>query len=157
MMKASADREALAQAVGLLLMRLQDAAQLYDEEVGRHYGLGPKERLCLSHLMNGPSTAGAIARSIGLTPAAVTTLVDRLVAKGFAQRTVDNKDRRKVSIEAALATYELAKDTYLPMAEAGVRRLAQFHEADLSACVAILEAALKIQDDALRSLRKRDR
>ena len=47
----------------------------------------------------GPVTAGEIADHTGLTSGAVTGLIDRLVKAGFAERTRDEHDRRKVVVQ----------------------------------------------------------
>jgi len=72
------DKSALIEQLGLVIVRWQDATQKYDEAVGEIYGLSAAERLCLSFLWPGPQTASAIARETRLTPAAVTSLIDRL-------------------------------------------------------------------------------
>src|SRR4029450_4046628 len=49
-------------------------------------------------LLNGPSTAGEIARRTGLTSGAVTGLIDRLERLGLVERMADSHDRRKVLV-----------------------------------------------------------
>src|SRR6478736_6707942 len=93
MKKSSAGKAALVEAIGNVVVRWQDATQKYDEAVGEIYGLGPAERLCLSFLWPGPQTASAIARETRLTPAAVTSLIDRLESRGYVRRTPDSNDR----------------------------------------------------------------
>lgn len=51
-------------------------------------------------IRHGPLTAGAFARLTGLTPGAVTGLIDRLVQAGAVQRLRDARDRRKVLVRA---------------------------------------------------------
>ena len=46
----------------------------------------------------GRVTAGDVARQTGLTTGSVTGLIDRLVRAGYASRTRDEADRRKVYI-----------------------------------------------------------
>jgi DNA-binding MarR family transcriptional regulator len=48
---------------------------------------------------SGSLTAGEIAHQIGVTTPAVTTLIDRLEAKGFVRRVRDTRDRRRVIVE----------------------------------------------------------
>ena len=133
-----------------MIVRLQDATQKYDEAVGAVYGLGPAERLCLSLLWSGAKSASTIAREIRLTPAAVTALVDRLEARNYVRRLADPNDRRKVLVEAAEATYVVAKDAYLPMAEAGAASLAKHAEPELRVYAEILRESLAIQEEMMR-------
>jgi DNA-binding MarR family transcriptional regulator len=49
----------------------------------------------------GPMSAGQLAAHTGLAAASITSLVDRLEARGFARRVHDSQDRRRVLVEAA--------------------------------------------------------
>lgn len=90
-----------AQAAGVLLGReFATAMVVFHEAVGRLLGLSSVERKCLDVLQRlGPVTAGAIGEHTGLTTGAVTGLVDRLEKAGYARRTRDPADRRKVVVE----------------------------------------------------------
>ena len=140
------DKGALIDAIGRIVMRWQDATQKYDETVGKIYGLNASERLCLSFLWLGRQTASAIAREIRLTPAAVTSLIDRLEKRGFVRRIPDPTDRRKVWIEAAEEAHRVTREAYLPLGEAGAKNLAKYSLAELEAVRAILTDAVAIQE-----------
>ncbi|MFF1818568.1 MarR family winged helix-turn-helix transcriptional regulator [Kribbella sp. NPDC058245] len=84
----------------LLGREFATAIVVFHETVGRLLGLSSVERKCLDVLDRlGPVTAGAIAEHTGLTTGAVTGLADRLEKAGYARRTRDPHDRRKVLIE----------------------------------------------------------
>lgn len=146
------ERARLITAIGLLVMRWQDATQAFDEEVGRRYGLNLAERHCLSFLWNGPQTASAVAREIHLTPAAVTALIDRLAARDFVERHADPKDRRKVMVAAGAAAKALTEAVYLPMGMAGARTLITFDLAELRAFARVLERTTAVQSAAISHL-----
>jgi DNA-binding MarR family transcriptional regulator len=95
------DDEAGTPPPGSLLGReFATAIVVFHETVGRLLGLSSVERKCLDVLERlGPVTAGAIAEHTGLTTGAVTGLTDRLEKAGYARRTRDPHDRRKVLIE----------------------------------------------------------
>ncbi len=148
------DKAALVQQLGTLIVRWQEATQRYDEEVGAIFQLGPAERLCLSFLTSGPQTASAIARATRLTPAAVTSLIDRLEARNFVRRQPDPNDRRKVLVEAAEATFALIEKAYAPLATAGAEALGKRSIEELHLLAAAIEEVLAIQNrmtDTLRS------
>lgn len=148
------DKAALVQQLGTLIVRWQEATQRYDEEVGAIFQLGPAERLCLSFLTSGPQTASAIARATRLTPAAVTSLIDRLEARNFVRRQPDPLDRRKVLVEAAEATFALIEKAYAPLATAGAEALGKRSIEELHLLAAAIEEVLAIQNrmtDTLRS------
>ncbi len=109
-----------------LIERLQvlsevDATQtaLFQQTAAATYGLGVTEMKALSVLLReGPCSAGHLAAALHLTSGAVTGVVDRLVARGFARRTQDESDRRKVVIEADHATLASGENVYRSIGEA---------------------------------------
>lgn len=143
-------KAALIAELGSLIVRMQDGTQRYDEAVGEVYGLGPAERLCLSFLLEGPQTASAIARQIRLTPAAVTSLIDRLEARSYVKRRPDASDRRKVWVELAEATLTLMQDAYAPMQQAGATNLGRYTEAELRLFAKFLTESVEIQEQMTR-------
>ncbi|HEV2514279.1 MAG TPA: MarR family transcriptional regulator [Devosia sp.] len=144
---ASRDEKAeLVQRLGTLIVRWQEATQRYDEEVGAIFQLGPAERLCLSFLTSGPQTASAIARATRLTPAAVTSLIDRLEARNFVRRQPDPHDRRKVLVEPAEATVALIRRAYEPMAIEGAATLGKRSIEELRLLSEVIEEVTEIQN-----------
>lgn len=49
--------------------------------------------------MEGALTSGELGQRLGLTTGAATRAIDRLVDAGYARRTVDPSDRRRVVVE----------------------------------------------------------
>lgn len=152
---SSPDRQALIQTIGHTIMRWQDATQKYDEAVGRIYDLNASECLCLSFLWTGPQTASAVARQIGLTPAAVTALIDRLEKRGFVRRKADPNDRRKVLVEAAEQALRLTETAYLPLSVEGARMLDKYTDAELETVAAFLSDSLALQERMAKLLAER--
>ena len=150
---SSENRDDMTSAIGLAIMQWQDATQAYDEAVGARLGLNMAERHCIGLLYGGPQSAGAIATATGLTPAAVTALIDRLEARGLLTRTRSLKDRRKVVIEATEATRELSARYYGAIASEGEKVLATFSEAELSTISRFVNAALDLQREQLARLK----
>ncbi len=150
---SSSDGKAeLVQRLGTLIVRWQEATQRFDEEVGAIFQLGPAERLCLSFLTSGPQTASAIARATRLTPAAVTSLIDRLEARNFVRRRADPHDRRKVLVEAAEATAAVIEKAYAPMAIAGAASLGRRSIEELRLLTEVIEEVLAIQEQMTEQL-----
>ena len=102
-------RTQLIANLGVELQRYQRAVHAYDDAVGRALGLGSAEVRCLDRLAEGPATAGELAASTGLRPAATTALIDRLAARGWVERSADEGDRRKVLVRF---TAEGSRTTY---------------------------------------------
>ena len=77
-----------------------DATVLFHSTIADRMNLHPTDYKVLGMLDRlGPLTAGDIARASGLATASVTNLIDRLEQKGFARRTRDHQDRRRVVVE----------------------------------------------------------
>lgn len=113
-------------AIGKTIMRWQDAIEAFDDAVGQIHELNSADRRCLSFVTQRPQTASAIAKETALTPAPVTTLIDRLEARGLVHRRPDASDRRKVLVGATARTHDLIRRTYAPIARAGAELLASY-------------------------------
>jgi len=150
---SSTKRDEMTRDVGLAVMRWQDATQAYDEAVGARLGLIAAERHCLGLLYAGPQSAGAVAAATGLTPAAVTALIDRLEARGYVTRTRSLEDRRKVVIEATEATRDLSARYYGAIAKEGEKVIATFSDAELATISRFVNAALDLQRAQLARLK----
>jgi MarR family protein len=79
---------------------LSTAVVMFHEAVGQRLGVSAGDQRALTLLRGGPLSAGALAKEIGLTPGAVTGMVDRLEAAGLVRREVDPDDRRRVVVTA---------------------------------------------------------
>jgi DNA-binding MarR family transcriptional regulator len=147
------NRDDVTRAIGLAIMQWQDATQAYDEAVGVRLGLNMAERHCIGLLYGGPQSAGAVAVATGLTPAAVTALIDRLEARGLLTRTRSLEDRRKVVIEATEATRDLSARYYGAIAREGEKVIASFSDAELATISRFVNAALDLQRAQLARLK----
>jgi DNA-binding MarR family transcriptional regulator len=77
-----------------------DATMMFLNAVAQRFGLSLTEQNAISVIDRlGPLSAGEIAAHTGLATASVTSLIDRLEAKGFARRVRDAEDRRRVFVE----------------------------------------------------------
>lgn len=73
---------------------------LFHQAVADVVGLHITDHKCLHFLHTyGAMPAGRLAELTGLTTAAVTGIIDRLEAAGYARRTSDPKDRRRTIVE----------------------------------------------------------
>lgn len=78
---------------------LSTAVVLFHEAVAQRLGLSAVDHKALGIITRADAvTAGDLAHRTGLSPGAVTGLVDRLVRAGYVQRTRDPADRRRVVI-----------------------------------------------------------
>jgi DNA-binding MarR family transcriptional regulator len=72
---------------------------------------------CLNTIENsGGLSAGELAAQSGLTPGAVTGVIDRLERAGFARRVPDPLDHRRVRVEVTPAFYRRSEEIWAPIA-----------------------------------------
>jgi DNA-binding MarR family transcriptional regulator len=95
----SSDKRALFGQLVAEVRRAQAATARFDRVVAEVAGLNLTDMGCLDILgQEGPLTAGQLAERTGLSSGAMTTAVDRLESAGFARRTRDAGDRRRVVV-----------------------------------------------------------
>jgi DNA-binding MarR family transcriptional regulator len=92
-------REKLIQALTYAVYDNSTMAVFFHTAIAQQIGLGATEEKTLLILSGGALTAGEIAQQTGLTTASVTSLIDRLEAKGYVRRVRDTNDRRRVIVE----------------------------------------------------------
>ena len=81
---------------------LSTAVVAFHEAVGASLGVTAVDQRALAVIAGaGSVSAGDLAKEIGLTPGAVTGVVDRLERAGLAHRAPDPADRRRLVITAA--------------------------------------------------------
>jgi DNA-binding MarR family transcriptional regulator len=154
---SSRRREQLVKAIGLAIMRWQDATETFDETVGELHDLNSADRRALSLISQGPQTASAIAKETALTPAAVTALIDRLEKRKLVQRRADASDRRKVLVEATDKARVLIAGSYGPIARAGAELLGRYSTRELIVISRFLDEALALQKQMTDALIARER
>lgn len=80
------------------LQELVDVAGQVPHEVARKAGLSVSELHSLRHLMGSPMGPVELARELGVTSAASSGVVDRLVARGHAERRPHPDDGRRTEV-----------------------------------------------------------
>ena len=80
------------------LQRLLDAGSSAPIEVARRAGLSTSELHALRHLSMRPMGPADLARVLGVTTAAASGVVDRLVSHGHAQRRPHTVDGRRTEV-----------------------------------------------------------
>jgi DNA-binding MarR family transcriptional regulator len=99
---------ALIDEVSVELEELRRVGDQLDEAVALTFGLNRTDLRCLGILYRrGRVTAGELAEESGLTPGAITTVLDRLERGGYANRVADPADRRRVLVVSTVATREI--------------------------------------------------
>lgn len=111
------DRQLLIDSVRTAVHGCQRAADALDDAVAERFGINRTDLRHLDLLLDGPLSAGQLSERSGLSPAAMTTLIDRLERKGYVRRVRDGADRRRVFVELTDLARKFAWEAYGPVAQ----------------------------------------
>jgi len=108
------------------LRRIIRAVGLYSRELLRRRNLTAPQLATLRQLRRkGPLSAGELARSISVSQATVTGIVDRLEQRALVTRNRDSNDRRRVVIGLTESGAEAVATSPPPLHERFMLRLAE--------------------------------
>jgi DNA-binding MarR family transcriptional regulator len=124
-------RQELIDALSIAVNAYQRSNDALDDAVADYLGINRTDLRCLDWLYYGPMSAGQLAEATNLSSAAMTSLLDRLEAKGLVQRVRATNDRRKVLVEMTERGRQLASELYGPIAAEGVTFLEDLSDAEL--------------------------
>ena len=130
----------------------QTATQTLDHAIAEYMGIDDTAFRCLDVLdQEGPMSAGRLAERARLSPGATTALIDRLERKGYARRTRDTEDRRRVLVEIAPELRERAAELY-GSPEEGATELEVYSDDDLRFLIEFLHRSVGYQEERMRRL-----
>ena len=102
--KGSARRRELLDALSIAGRESSTATVMFHTAIAEKAGLSATDSKTMDILArHGPVTAGELSAHTGLATASVTSLIDRLEAKGMVRRVRDPADRRRVIVEPVAA------------------------------------------------------
>jgi DNA-binding MarR family transcriptional regulator len=130
------------------------------EQIGRAFAVvhdvRPTDFRALLHVMiaettGHPITSGELRHRMGLSGAAITYLVDRMMASGHITRQSDPGDRRKVILRYSESGLDTARAFFAPLGMHTRTAMADLPDADLAAArrvfAALIEAMRRYQDE----------
>lgn len=121
------------------------------DQIGRAFAgvhrLSANDFRALVHVMvaenaGTPLTAGELRTRMGLSGAAITYLVERMIESGHLRRDSDPADRRKVILRYADHGIEVGRAFFTPLAAHTHRVLAELPDSDLAAAHRVFTAVL---------------
>jgi DNA-binding MarR family transcriptional regulator len=137
------------------------------EQIGRIFAavhdVRPTDFRALLHVMvaettGRPMTSGELRQRMGLSGAAITYLVDRMMASGHITRQSDPGDRRKVILRYSESGMDTARAFFAPLGVHSRTAMAELPDADLAAAhrtfTALIEA-MRLYQDELATLESR--
>jgi DNA-binding MarR family transcriptional regulator len=99
-----------------LLRDILDLTTAFERHLGGELTVNPTDLEAMEHLIrDGSLSPTELARRLGVTPAAVTTVVDRLIAVGHVTREPNPRDRRSVLISPEPDSVRRAMAMLMPM------------------------------------------
>ncbi len=129
------------------------------DEIGRvfaaRHDVAANDFRALLHVMvaetaGTPLTAGDLRRQMGLSAAAITYLVERMMASGHFLRESDPSDRRKVILRVADQGMTVAREFFTPLAEQTRGALTEFSDDELDIGHRVFTALI----EAMRAFRR---
>lgn len=147
-------------ALELLIAADVRALTAESEQIGRQFAgrhdVAANDFRALLHIMvaetaGTPLTAGDLRARMGMSGAAITYLVERMISSGHLRRDSDPADRRKVILRVADHGMRVGREFFTPLADHTRRALAESSDADLAAAhrvfVALTDAMRTFHDE----------
>ena len=140
-------------AVVFLLQAFSAASQRYAEAAGARRGMHRSDLHALLALMQAAmagraTTPGELARAVGLTPSATTTVIDRLVASGHAERQPDPRDRRRTIVRPTESARTDGRAMFQPLGDAMSVVVDELDDAELEVVTRFLRRAIEATTEA---------
>jgi DNA-binding MarR family transcriptional regulator len=148
------DRDALESMIAADVRAMNaESDQISRYFAGRH-DVSANDFRALLHIMvaesaGTPLTAGELRRRMGMSGAAITYLVERMIASDHLLRESDPTDRRKVILRVADNGMDVARGFFTPLAEQTRIALEGLPESDLRAAHRTFAALI----DAMQAFR----
>lgn len=160
------------------LRSLQQSFDAFDEAAAARLGLNRTDLRCLDLVLGagqraggersgvewsggegpggegsaGELSAGELSAALKLSPAATTTVIDRLERAGLVTRSRDAANRRRVLVTATDAARAAEAEVYLPVGAAGAEALSRYDEDQLATILDFLQAARQVQEGQVARL-----
>jgi DNA-binding MarR family transcriptional regulator len=141
------DRADLEGQIAADVRALTAASEQIGHAFAVRHGLTTNDFRALLHVMVAdtagvPLTAGELSRRMGMSGAAITYLVERMLASGHLERHSDPADRRKVVLRVAEHGMAVAKGFFAPLARHQHDAMAELSDRDLAAAHRALAAVV---------------
>jgi DNA-binding MarR family transcriptional regulator len=131
------------------IRRVIRATDLHSKQITRVAGLTSSQLVLLSTIRDqGSITAGEIAQKISLSQATVTSILDRLEAKGLVERSRDSQDKRRVYVSLTGQGVNTLNEAPAPLQETFIRQFRELHDWEQSMILASLQRVAHMMDAA---------
>jgi DNA-binding MarR family transcriptional regulator len=142
----SQTRQALLDDVAMAVGAFRTATDIVDEAVAGAFAVNRTDlRLIQALQVSGQLTAGQLATRVGLSPAATTTAIGRLVAAGHATRTRNDSDRRQTIVSLTPSALAIGDQAFGVMVQAGRRLLRRYTQDQLLVIQDFMQKARQVE------------
>ncbi|WP_100656699.1 MarR family winged helix-turn-helix transcriptional regulator [Alteromonas flava] len=129
------------------LRKVIRAIDLRSKQLSKDVGLTGPQLLVMQNIGKKPGImVRQVADNINLSPATVTSILDRLESKALVQRVRSTEDKRKVGLFLTESGTTILLDAPLPFQEHFTNRFAQLKEWEQSQMVATLQRIASMMD-----------
>jgi DNA-binding MarR family transcriptional regulator len=131
------------------LRRILRAVDQHGRRLAQQHRLTGPQLICLREIRRqGGVNPGSLARSVSLSPATVTGIIDRLEMRGLVTRERRSRDKRQVLVQLTDAGADLLWRTPPPLQERFVERLEALDDDERASLAAALERVVELMDAA---------
>ncbi|MGV9777405.1 MarR family winged helix-turn-helix transcriptional regulator [Streptosporangium sp. NPDC003464] len=132
----------------MLLRQLQQSFDAFDEAAAARLSLNRTDLRCLDAVLgDGPLPAGRLSTALKLSPAATTTVIDRLERAGLVSRTRDPGNRRVVLVTSTGTARAAEAELFAPVGQAGAQALTRYGHDQLTVILDFLQTVLRVQEE----------
>ncbi|WP_081636007.1 MarR family winged helix-turn-helix transcriptional regulator [Micromonospora sp. CNB394] len=136
------------------LMRAWRAARLQtdllDDTAFHKIGINRTDGRCLDALSEGPMTATTLAQACGISPNALTTVVDRLAERGLVERVKDPTDRRRVVVRLTALADHISTQLYGPVVQWSLHNFEKYSTDELELIEGFINSGREFQAEHVR-------
>lgn len=145
-------------SIAVELRALQRSFDAFDEATAERLGLNRTDLRCLDLVLGGePLAAGELSTALHLSPAATTTVIDRLERAGYVARARDAVNRRRVLVAPTPAARAVEDEIFRPVGVAGANALRRYDDGQLTTILDFLQTARRVQEEQATRLASRQR
>lgn len=137
-------------SIGNQLREISTLSDSFRRHLGRSLTVNDTDLSAMEHLMtDGPLTPSDLSRRLGVSTAATTMVVDRLVALGHVHREAHAHDRRKVVVVPTPASVRAAFETLMPVLAGVAEVAASLPDTDRTIVTAFLADVIEVYRGAV--------
>lgn len=153
--------EDLRDQLSSLVRLYQRDVDRFDQAVADRLGLNRTDLRCLDILTDEAGagrrlTPKQLAQRSGMSPSAITTVLDRLERAGFARRVRDDANRRLVTVALTPLLGKLTVELFTPVAAAAEAHLAAYSDSELRVLVRFFTRAHELRTEQIRAFQDQD-